>query len=83
METSKYSEVDNHMRGQQIYIEINEVPNNNPQEIKLHIVATKQQKLHLWLVIIISLGLIFLDLASIGVSVSVLNLNSTWMWRRN
>ena len=37
----------------QIEIEFNEVPNDKPQEIKLHNVATTQQKLHLWLVIII------------------------------
>ena len=35
METSKYSEVDGHIRGRQIDIEFNEVPNNKPQEIKL------------------------------------------------
>ena len=45
METSKYSEVDGHIRGRQIDIEFNEVPNNKPQEIKLHNVATTQQKI--------------------------------------
>ena len=41
METPKYSEVDGHIRGRQIDIEFNQVPNNKPQEIKLHNVATK------------------------------------------
>ena len=36
METSQYSEVDGHIRKRQIDIEFNEVPNNIPQEIKLH-----------------------------------------------
>ena len=31
METSKYSEVDGHIRVRQIDIEFNEVPNNKPQ----------------------------------------------------
>ena len=83
METSKYSEVHGHIRGRQIDIEFNEVPNNKAQEIKLHNVVTTQQKLHLWLVNIISLNSIISDLASIAVSVGVLNSNSTWMWRRN
>ena len=82
MVTSKYSEVDCHIRKRQIDIEFNEVPNKNPQEIKLHNVATTQQKLHLWLVIIISLGSIISDLASIAVSVGVLNSNLTWTWKR-
>ena len=34
METSKYSEVYGHIRGRQIDIEFNEVPNNKSQEIK-------------------------------------------------
>ena len=53
--TPKYSKVDGHIRGQQIYIEFIEVSNNKPQQIKLHTVATTQHKLHLWLVIIILL----------------------------
>ena len=81
METSTYSEVDVHIRGRQIDIKFNEVPNNKPQEIKLHNVATTRQKLHLWLVIIISLRSIISYLASIAVSVCVLNLNSTCMWK--
>ena len=83
MKTSKYSEVDGHIRGRQIDIEFNEVANNTQQEIKLHNVATTQQKFHLWLVIIISLDSIISDLASIAVSVGVLNSNSTWMWRKH
>ena len=83
METPKYSEVDGHIRGQQIDIEFNEVPNNKRQEIKLHNLATTQQKLHLWLVIVILLGSIISDLASIAVSVGVLNSNSKWTWKRN
>ena len=83
METSKYSEDDSHIRGRQIDIEFNEVFNNKPQEIKLHNVATTQQKFHLWLVIIISLGSIISDLASIAVSVSVVNSNLTLIWERN
>ena len=47
METPKYSEIDGHIRGRQIDIEFNEVPNNTLQKIKLHNVATTKQKLHL------------------------------------
>ena len=83
METPKYSEIDGHIRGRQIDIEFNEVPNNKPQEIKLHNVATTQQKLHLWLVIIISLGSILSGFASIAASIGVLNSNSTWTWKKN
>ena len=78
METPKYCEVDGHIRGRQIDIEFNEVPNSKPQEIKLHNVARTQQKLHLWLVIIMSLGSILSDFASIAASIGVLNSNSTW-----
>ena len=53
METPTNSEIDGHILGRQIDIEFNKVPNNKPQKIKLHNVATTQQKLHLWLVIII------------------------------
>ena len=81
--TSKYSEVDGHIRGREINIEFNKLPNNKPQKFKLHNMAKTQQKLHLWLVIKISLGSIISDLASIAVSIGVLNSNSTWTWRRN
>ena len=83
METSKYSEVDGHIRGRQIDIEFNGVFNNKPQEIKLHNVTTTQQKLHLWLVTNISFSSIISDLASIAVSVGVLNSNLTWTLKRN
>ena len=42
METSKYSEVDNHIWGRQINIKFNKVPDNKPLIIKLHNVATTQ-----------------------------------------
>ena len=83
METAKYNEVDHHIRRRQIDIEFNEILIKNPQEIKLLNVATNQQTLHMWLVIIISLGSIISDLASIAVSIGVLNSNSTWTLRRN
>ena len=82
MGTHKFSEVDGHIRGRQIDIEFNEVYNNKPQEIKFYNVVTIRQKLHLLLVIIISLSLIS-DFASIAASINVLNSNSTWTRKRN
>ena len=49
------SNLDGRIRGRQIDIEFNDLPSNKPQEIKLH-VATTQQKLHLWLFIVLLLG---------------------------
>ena len=83
METPIYSEVDGHIRERQIDIEFNEVFNNLPEEIKLNNVATTQHKLYLCLVIIISLGSILSDFASIAALIDVLNSNSTWNWKRN
>ena len=75
--------MDGRIRGQQIDIEFNDLPSNKPQDIKLHNVAITQQKLHLWRVIVLSLGSIISDLTSIAGSVSLLITNSTWRCKTN
>ena len=77
------SYVDGRIRGRQIDTDFNDFPSNKQQKIKLHNVATTQQNLHMWLVIVILLGSIISDLTSIAGSVGLLFTNSVWRCKTN
>ena len=82
IKTSK-SDVDKRIKGRQIDIEFIDLPSNKSQQIKLHNVPTSQQKLHMWLVIVLSIASIISDLTSIAGSVGLLFTNSTCRCKTN
>ena len=83
MATSKFTEVDGHIRGKQIDIEFNEIESNKPKELKLHHVTPLPQQITNWCFVILSIGTILSNFLNIVSSLGVPHTNSTWTWKTN